>query len=482
MSNNEQQFTDADNERLHQKLTRLRKSGKPDEAWTIGVEEVQKNPQDNYLKGAFFWVCYDCLKIIQNPIIERGKSNKNFYPQQHEAEKIGLYLDWIIWLDLPVGGFEYPRLLFLFRQNTEYFPQIINLVLKLQLDLFDDEAKEPFKTEKGEVPSLILTYARKLAQYWIGNKQRTQAELEMILSFMDAVRSSCKDTQHKIWLDYDQAKCFVLANQYDKARKLVIPILKKKQREAWAWGALAATYRTNDEQAAICLFSQAINCAHEDSFALPALKSLALLLSSKGLNREASMCVKRSIACYESNGWKIKEKLQTLTMQPWYDINVDIKQLPSYLKESSVNASQYLHGETVSKTGLVVALHQSGKGCNVYFGPNNISPTPLFLVKGKKPKVGDFLQLVVPANNENGDVISAVICEPVTLNGVGTIQGELRVTDKGFGFVDDIFIHASLITGFVKNEFVDVVYYSDLDRKKGKLGKKAATITLAKNR
>ena len=112
MSIKKQRGTDFDNERLHQKINRLRKSGKLDEAWVIGSEEVQKNPKDGYLKGAFFWVCYDFLKKAQNPILERGKSNNNFYPQHHESELIGQYLDWVLWLDLPTSGFEYPKLLF----------------------------------------------------------------------------------------------------------------------------------------------------------------------------------------------------------------------------------------------------------------------------------------------------------------------------------------------------------------------------------
>ena len=356
------------------------------------------------------------------------------------------------------------------------------MVLNRKLDLFDDEAKEPFKTEKGEVPSLLLTYARKLAQYWLNNKFRKEMDLEPILSFMDAARDTCNDTQHKIWLDYDQAKCYVLAKQNDRARKLVIPILKKKQRESWAWSALAATFRENDQQSAICLYSQAINCAHEDSFALPALKSLALLLSSKGMNYEASMCLKRTINCYEAKGWKIKDSLQKLMSQPWYDVNVDVNKLASFIKEASKDANRYLHGETVGKIGLVVAIHQSGKGCNVYFGKNNISTAPFFKVRGRKPNVGDFINVNVPVDNQNGDIISVETCDSVPLEGVGTIQGKLRVTDKGFGFVDDIFIPPNLIKGFEKNEIVNVLYFSDLDKKKGKLGKKAASVTSMNSR
>lgn len=466
-------------ERVFQTINRLRKSSDLDQAWAIGVEEVQKNPQDNYLKGAFFWVCYDYLKAIQNRIVERGKPSKNFHPQKHEAEKISQYLDWIIWLQLPASGFEYPRLLFLFRQNAECFPQLIHLILNHQLAVFDDEARSPFPTEKGEVPSLLLNYARKLGQYWINSSNRADLDLEAILDFMDVAKSVCKDTQHKIWLDYDQAKCFVLARKYERARELVIPILRRKQRESWAWGALASTYRASDPDAAVCLYAQGINCAHEDSFALPLLNALALLLNSKGLNAEASMCLKRSIACYENNGWKIKDDLQKLVAAPWYDHNVDINQLNSRLKQFSNDANNYLHGKIVTRVGLVVAIHQSKKGCNVYLAPNHIISVPMVTIKGKKPAVGDYLVIDTAENNIDGNIISATISESVALRGIDTLSGELRVTDKGFGFVDDIFIPPHLIGEGLGGEVVEVLCYIDLDKKKGVLGKKAAKIKIS---
>jgi hypothetical protein len=466
-------------EKPFKKINRLRKLGSLDEAWALGVEEVQNNSQDNYLKGAFFWVCYDFLKSIQSPINERGKSNKNYYPQQHEKDRITQYLDWILWLNLPTTGFEYSRLLFLFRQNAECFPQLIQLVLTHQLAIFDDDAKTPFATEKSEVPSLLLNYARKLGQYWINSSNRSDLDLEAILAFMNAARSACKDTQHLIWLGYDQAKCLVLAHRNDEARELVLPILRKKQRESWAWGALASTYRASDLDAAICLYAQGINCAHDDSFALPLLRNLALLLNSKGINTEASMCLKRSITCYENKGWKIKDDLQKLIAAPWYDLNVDINQLPSYLKQLSNDANKYLHGKTESKVGLVVAIHQSNKGCNVYLAPKEIVSVAMFSVKGKKPIAGDYIQMEIPADDANGDIISAVLCQPVTLKAVNTLSGELRVTDKGFGFVDDIFVPAHLINESMKGRIVEVLCYLDLDKKKGVLGKKAATLTIA---
>jgi hypothetical protein len=47
---------------------------------------------------------------------------------------------------------------------------------------------------------------------------------------------------------------FIVAKRYEEARKRILAVLRKKQNEAWAWGALATTYRQKDPQAVLpCL-------------------------------------------------------------------------------------------------------------------------------------------------------------------------------------------------------------------------------------
>jgi len=84
-------------------INTLRKAGKLQEAWDFGCPAVQENPNDAYLKGAFFWVCYDYLKQVQGPIKERAQQNNgNFNPNTNELERIDFLLNWVIWLNIPV--------------------------------------------------------------------------------------------------------------------------------------------------------------------------------------------------------------------------------------------------------------------------------------------------------------------------------------------------------------------------------------------
>ena len=57
------------------KINSLRKAGKLQDAWNFGCPAVKESPNDAYLKGAFFWVCYDYLKQVQAKIKERAQQN-----------------------------------------------------------------------------------------------------------------------------------------------------------------------------------------------------------------------------------------------------------------------------------------------------------------------------------------------------------------------------------------------------------------------
>lgn len=224
-----------------QQVNRLRKTGDLPGAWNTGFAALAENPQDRYLRGALFWVCYDYLKGFLQPIMVRGLQNNAYRPNDREYRDIEGVLEVIGQLQIPTGGFEYSRLLVLFRKNMDCFPTLIRQVMQHQTDLFNDEDKAPYVSDKGESPSLMLNCARKVALAWQNSGKHWQLPLAAVLALLDRVRAECRDVQHKFWLDYDQAKCLILAGQNREARDFILPVLRRKQSESWAWGALAAT-------------------------------------------------------------------------------------------------------------------------------------------------------------------------------------------------------------------------------------------------
>lgn len=459
-------------------ITNLRKAGKLSEAWEFGCPLVQQSPTDGYLKGAFFWVCYDYLKEAVAPIKERAQSNGgNYTPNHTELERINFLLDWIIWLDIPAGGYEYRSLLLLFQKNLETVPKLVLLLVKFGAALFNEEDKQPYQGEKGESPSLMLKFTRKVASAWMEHEEVRQIGIEQLLMMFGQVRSQAKDIQHLIWLDYDEAKCLIIAGRLEQAREFVIPVLRNKQTESWAWGALATTYRKQDVGAAITLFSKGLCCAHDEKFALPLLKGLAPLLAANGQTAEASMCVRRAINCYESNGWKLKADLEKLCTQPWFDAGVDPDELTGFLEGESATAMDLLHGPSEQCVAIISNIHQSGKGFHAYRDHTHSYSVRLGLYKSKdQPKAGDYVRITLAAEDEA--VISAEPCVAEAMDDVGFDEGEIRVAEKGFGFVNDTFVPPYLINEGVDGRSVKIVKVLDFDKTKNKQAWKAISLEL----
>jgi hypothetical protein len=298
------------------------------------------------------------------------------------------------------------------------------------------------------------------------------------LLLFNETRTQVQDKDNLIWLDYDEAKCLIVAGRDEQAREFILPVLLRKQTESWAWGALAATYRRLDADAAITLLAQGLCHVHDEKFALRLLKGMAPLLAGKDFEKEASMCVVRAKNCYLENGWAIKNDLEQLSHQPWFDGNVNVDELKAFLQKRSKGALGYLHGPTEQCAAVVMNVHKSGKGFHVYHDEKHVYSVRLGLFRSNvTPKPGDYVSITLSAEDES--VIAAEPCDAVDLNGVEHVEGNIRVTNKGFGFVEDTFVPASLIADGMDGQLVKLLRVLDFDKAKNKPGWKALTVEIA---
>jgi len=459
-------------------VTNFRKAGNLQEAWNVGFAALEQSPQDAYLKGALFWVCYEYIKQQQEGITKRAGASGNFRPSNFEFEQMENLLQTVMKLEIQTGGLEYKMLLVQFKKNLEWFPTLVNCVLNHQSALFDDEAKQPYQVEKGEVPSLMLSTARQVASAWLRSREYWQLDFNQVMAFVNTTRQQVSDTKHLIWLDYDQAKCLVVAGQYEQSRALILPILRKKQSESWAWGALAATYRKQDPELAVKFFAKGITSAHEATFSLRLLQGIIPLLISKQQQPEASMCLKKAVTVYEDNGWKIKPELEHLSKQPWYDRGVDESLLDAYLKSISSDALDHLHGPTQKMTAIIENIHKSGKGFHAFVNKSTSLSVRMGLYKSKvKPCVGDYVELSVASEDGEQMVISSAPCAHAEVPDVSFIEGPLIIAPKGFGFVEGTFVPPFIIADIAPDTLVSAQQVMSWDKTKARYSWKAIKLT-----
>ncbi len=465
-------------EPLFKVVNKLRKQGDLHEAWDVGCPAVQQVPNDAYLKGAFFWVCYDFLKQVHSQVKGRADENDREYKVTHsELDRINFLIDWIVWLDIPDGGFEYRSLLLLFQRYLESIPKLVVLLAHHVDSLFDAGDEEPYQGENGESPSLMLKFARSMAKAWLSFEEVQQIDLDHVLLIFEKTRAKAKDKQHMMWLDYDQAKLLIVAGRNEEARALIIPVLRKKQSEPWAWGAFAATYRDSDENTALCLFAKGIRCAHDEKFALRLLKGMARILVKQGNHSVASMCLIRLTNWYESNGFKLKADVEQFKSAPWFNPAEDISRLDEFLKDKSAPALQLLTGPTTKRLGVVSNIHKSVKKLELYLSESERVSVSLRLFDGKeKPALGDCVEVTISSADNEKNVVEARRVPLQKVSGVENIQGFLRVTPGGFGFVEDTFVPASLIKDGMETKNVKILRHREFDKKRNKPGWKAVVV------
>jgi len=464
-------------EMLNQEITRLRKAGQLKEAWDIGCPAVQENPDNIYLKGAFYWVCYAYLKEVQSAINDRAAHSNNLTPSPAEIDRINFLLDWIIWLKIPPGGYEYRSLLLLFQKNLEAIPRLVVLLARFSSELFDKDQGDhkPYQADKGESPSLMLKFARKVAKAWMEHEEAKQLTIDKLLQIINHVRKEVLDKQHLIWLDYDEAKCLILAGRLEQAREFILPVLRKKQTESWAWGALAATYRQQEPDIAIKLLAKGLTHVHDEAYSLNLLKAIAPLLAAQGLEDQASMCVQRAINCYKDNAWTIKSDLAKLSQEPWFSSEVDDDKLAPFLEKRAIGALSYLHGSTEQCLAVVMYMHKSGKGFHAYRDHQHQYSVRQGLYESEHPPgPGDYILLTIAL--ENDLVVAAETAQPGEMVDVDFLEGKIRVNEKGFGFVEDTFVPHSLISEGIDGQLVRVMKILDFDKAKNRPGWKAITL------
>lgn len=458
-------------------VSQLRKSGELTKAWDIACPAIQENTDDKYLKGAFFWLCYEFLKQISVRIKEKNEDQEKVTSIcDKDLEEIDFYVDWIERVDYPPDEYSYRSILLIYQNYLEFIPRLALLLYRRFDYLFQPEDKKPWRSVNSESPCLMVKFTRILARLWIENVEvKETITIDDVVNIINTTQAEVRDRQNLLWLEFDKAKCLILAGRCLEARKHAMSILKKKQSKSWAWRLIGNTYEKENPKVAIMIHSKALCVCRNDNFAIPLLKDLTRLLSQNELKLEASMCVKRLLEITPNSNRSVQEDIENFMSQDWFNPEVDSDSLDTFVEQQSQLALQYLAGETTVKVGIVQSLHNSKKGFLVYLNRDHSEHVRVGLFKMKElPNIGDYIQLTI-SKSENLIVHS----EPAEIeenSDVAVQEGILKVLKAGFGFIDQTFVPSHLIRPDYNGRLVRVISIYSYEDKKKKYGWKAIKV------
>lgn len=449
---------------VFEQIKGLKLQGNYIDAWNIGFEAFQNEPNNTYLRTSLFWVCYAAIKSIQEPILNR----QNKAPNRQEQQNVNGWINCISYLNLPMPSDELDfRFFNLFKGCGEHYESYVQMIIYYGPNLFKPDDFVPYRTDKGEVPSLVVKLARQVAKGWMLNHLHWQLSFDGVLNLLQFAIDYAND-KNKIWLHFDKSKCLVASGRYEEAREAALKVLRQKMSESWAWGALADTYFHSDIEAAIACYAKGIMEADEPSFSIPMYFSLAKLLSQKNDFNLASASVSKLIEVYQAHGWRLKPEHEELVQQVWFDASaVESLSFDKEIKDLAKKAQEYVYGETSLIIGVVDSHHRSGKGFSVYVDVNKkySARGGLFFGKGL-PGIGTWVEVKLALNDGTEEVIEVHKVEPQASERIVNDFGVVKKNEKGFGFINDAFIPAFLLDGIQDGDLLKVTKIWDIAPKK----------------
>ncbi len=251
---------------------------------------------------------------------------------------------------------------------------------------------------------------------------------------------------------YYKAKLLLALGGNDDILANFIPFALKNRNKFWVWEVLADIYPNKNENKLSCL-CKALSLKNPDEFTIKTRQKLAELLISLNKFKEAKTEIQKIISIRKENNWGIPEKINEWTKQKWYlkiQSNKDNKAFYSlHLRNAEDILYTYIPEETVAiefvnedKAMLSFIQSRTKHGFFKYAG----------LIDN--PKIGDLLKVRFANNNNKDDyykILSAKLAsKDDSCEAIKEFNGILKIkSTASFGFVEDIFIHPTLI---VKHE------------------------------
>ncbi|MCQ3977626.1 MAG: hypothetical protein DPW09_29720 [Anaerolineae bacterium] len=364
-----------------QKITQLRKEGKLDEALALTREALAGEPDNLWNKRAAGWVFYECCKnAIQAKDYQAAESylaefdglalpedDEVIHKQMtwlrgqlasHTAEKPrnphalarhyqqlshkfpgnGLSIGWDLYHDLKALdsakqssneiALEFLRVYA--QLNIEKPSLLHSLMLTLAVKLIDNPAKlldfvkwwglenlrpEDFERQTQE-DRTYYSLAEKLATALSKSieDQRSAGDASLALPLLERLGNQYPDN---IWMRYHQGKLLLLSDQSDAATALIIPVVRAKMSESWAWELLADLHPDDPDIELACL-CRALQSRQEEQYLVKIRLRLAAVLADRQDYPAAKCEAEKVQAVYESSNWKLPRELTNLLNAPWY--------------------------------------------------------------------------------------------------------------------------------------------------------------------
>jgi tetratricopeptide (TPR) repeat protein len=198
---------------------------------------------------------------------------------------------------------------------AERFSKYIEFVRWWDLSNLRPEDYSPVVFEGGREQGSSLVERVIRALYKAGKRHKTAEDFGWIADF---VAQNYERYPQQDWFPYYLGKMFLWAGRPDDARDLVLPVVRRKQDQFWAWDVLGGTYAANSPEKQFSCLCRSLLCDAQEEYLVNVRTELAEMLAARGEYSAAKREVELARASRQEKGWPLPDDLKRLMSTEWY--------------------------------------------------------------------------------------------------------------------------------------------------------------------
>ena len=465
-------------------IKELRQAGKLDEAYAMAKAELEADLSNIWGKRNLSWVLYaqlDELASNLDAFIEKINEVKELdLPASEEMffENISIVISKAARVITHEATLDINKIHRLFdsikelslKRNSKWFSVLFNAMHKGMkesnryiefADWWDFKNFRPEDFQKEKMPNgkevmaiaeqAYIAYAKHLLPKQemdgsiIFNKEKTLA----FLPLLEAIVENYPQYQYP---GYFQAKLLLaLGDNAEHVLAILLPFVKRKRNDFWAWDVLSEVYKDDEVMVNAC-YCKALSLRSPQEMLVNLRQRMATIFINKKLFNEAKTEIEHLAVARGKEGWSLPNIVSHWMQQEWYVAAQAKKSNMEYYAQYSHLADELLYNDKPEETVIVDFVNTDRKILNFI-----ASETQYGFFKYERffsdVKVGEILKVRFQGGSNEGmhQLYTAIKVNDDTFKKqfMKELQGVVRIpAGKPFGFMDDVFIHPSLVTKY----------------------------------
>lgn len=461
-------------------IKELRQTGRLDEAYVMALSELQNEPDNIWSKRNMSWVLYSQLeskvndfeyltnKIEEVKALQMPESENLFFENiaipiskaaRHICHSNPIDIDKLNTLfhqikDIPFKKDSkwYSVLYSAFHKGMKESSRFLEFADWWDFNNFKEEDYRKETLPNGrEVMALAeqayIAYAKHLLPKpnMHGEVIYDPSKIETFLPLLDRIIEKHPDFQYPA---YFKAKLLLVKGGKNEALSSLLPFVKKKRNDFWAWEILGEAFKNDPEKLFAC-YCRALLCRSPEEMLVGLRQKMASILIKKGLFPEAKTEVVLLIKARSAKEFKIPFEVTQWQSQEWYTKATERPSNIDFYKRYSANAEALLFNDVPEESIIVEFVNTDKKILNFIASESKFGflKYDRFL---KEVRIGDILKArFQPGSNEGSfKLFTLVKSEDENLRNqfIKEVEGNIRIGEgKKFGFVNDVFISPNLV-------------------------------------